>query len=161
MSHDLAQLQERSFAGGNAAVRSSLAAERRLTGEEIARFLDEHRFATVATTRPDGRPHAAMSSYLRSETTFWLPTMAGTARVRNVAARPWLCMVVAEGEDDEHVAVTLEGPAEVVSLEAAPAGLIDRMRDPSWVRCWLRLTPERLFSYAAPGAALVRRRAAN
>jgi hypothetical protein len=161
VSKELAEMQERSFARGNTAVRSALAAERRLTGDEIARFLDDHRFATVASTRPDGRPHAAMSSYLRSGTVFWLPTMANTVRGRNVAAQPWLSLVVAEGEGDEHVAVTAEGPAEVVALDAAPAGLIDRMTDPSWVTCWLRLTPERLFSYAAPGASMVRSRAAR
>lgn len=152
MSDEFAQLQDRSFAGGNAAVQSSLAAERRLTGAEIAQFLDGHRYAVVASTRPNGKPHAAMTSYFRSGTTFWLPTMTGTARWRNVQAQPWLSLVVTEGEGDDHAAVTVDGPAEAVALEAAPAGLIARLADASWVTCWLRLTPSRLFSYAAPGA---------
>ncbi|HEX6473005.1 MAG TPA: pyridoxamine 5'-phosphate oxidase family protein [Streptosporangiaceae bacterium] len=154
MANELAELQERSFARGNAAVRSAFPAERRLAGDDLAAFLDDHRYAMVASTRPSGRPHAAMTSYLRSGAVFWLPTMTGTARARNVAAQPWLSLVIAEGEGDQHVAVMVEGPTEIVPLDVAPAGLLDRMPDPTWVSCWLRLTPDRLFSYAAPGAAL-------
>jgi hypothetical protein len=77
--------------------------------------------------------------------------MEGTARTRNVRARPWFSLVVSEGEGDRHIAVTLEGPADVVSLDAAPEDL-DRLTDSPWIACWLKLTPARLFSYAAPGA---------
>ena len=152
MSHELADLQDESFARGNAAVRSSLTDERRMTGVELAAFLDSHRYAVVATTRPSGKPHAAMTSYLRAGTIFWLPTMTGTARWRNVQAQPWLSLVVTEGEGDQHAAVTIDGPAETVPLEAAPTDLLERLPDASWVTCWLRLIPARLFSYAAPGA---------
>lgn len=154
MSHELAQLQEASFAHGNAAVQSSLNADRRMTGDQLAAFLDAHRYAVVASTRPSGRPHATMTSYLRMGTTFWLPTMTGTARWRNVQTHPWLSLVVTEGEGDQHAAVTLDGPAESLSLEAAPTQVRERLPDASWVTCWLRLTPRRLFSYAAPGAPL-------
>jgi nitroimidazol reductase NimA-like FMN-containing flavoprotein (pyridoxamine 5'-phosphate oxidase superfamily) len=152
MFQELTELQDASFARGNAAVQSSLTAERRMTDAELVAFLDSHRYAVVATTRPSGKPHAAMTSYLRAGTIFWLPTMTGTARWRNVAAQPWLSLVVTEGEGDQHAAVTVDGPAATVSLEAAPAELLGRLPDTSWVTCWLRLTPARLFSYAAPEA---------
>ena len=152
MSQELAELQDESFTRGNAAVQSSLTAERRMTAAELVAFLDAHRYAVVASTRPSGKPHAAMTSYLRVGTIFWLPTMTGTARWRNVQAQPWLSLVVAEGEGDQHAAVTIDGPAETVPLEAAPTNLLDQLPDASWVTCWLRLTPARLFSYAVPGA---------
>ena len=152
MSQELAELQEESFARGNTAVQSSLTAERRMNATELAAFLDAHRYAVVATTRPSGKPHAAMTSYLRVGTTFWLPTMSGTARWRNVQTQPWLSLIVTEGEGDQHAAVTVDGPAETVALEAAPTELLGQLPDPSWVTCWLRLSPARLFSYAAPGA---------
>ena len=148
MPDELEGLQDRSFARAGPAVSSSFPAERRLTGPQLARFLDGHRFAVAATTRPDSRPHAAMTSYFRAGATFWLPTMAGSVRARNVQGRPWLSLVVAEGEGDRHAVVSMEGAAAVVGLDAAPAGLVDRVEDPSWVACWLKLTPSRLFSYA-------------
>lgn len=117
-----------------------------MTGAQLARFLDGHRFAVAATTRPDGRPHAAMTSYFRVGMTFWLPTMAAAIRARNVQSHPWLSLVVTDGEGDRHAMVSLEGAVEVAG--AAPNGLVDRIEDPSWVSCWLKVTPSRLFSYA-------------
>jgi hypothetical protein len=74
-----------------------------------------------------------MSVYIRRGTTFWLPTMAGSVRERNLRGTPWLTMVIAEGDHPEHIAVIAEG-------RAAATG--------DWVSAWICLTAERLLSYA-------------
>jgi hypothetical protein len=45
-----------------------------------------------------------MSVYIRRGTTFWLPTMAGSVRERNLRGTRWLTIVIAEGDHPEHVA---------------------------------------------------------
>jgi hypothetical protein len=63
-----------------------------------------------------------MSVYIRRGTTFWLPTMAGSVRERNLRGTRWLTIVIAEGDHPEHVAAIAEGP---------PRGYRDRLRDAS------------------------------
>jgi len=69
----------------------------------------------VGSTRPDGRPHTAMSIFIRRGTTFWLPTMAGSVRERNLRSTPWLTMVIAEGD---HYLEEGPGPAKAVPAPA-------------------------------------------
>ena len=107
----------------------------------------------VGSARPDGRPHAALTAYIRREGTFWLPTVAGSVRERNLRAAPWLTMVIAEGDHDEHIAVLIEGTAEVVEPSLAPADV--RAAVPGdWVGAWIRLTADRLMSYGAEGTRI-------
>ncbi|HEU0130878.1 MAG TPA: pyridoxamine 5'-phosphate oxidase family protein [Mycobacteriales bacterium] len=139
------RLQDATFARSAPATTTSYPPERRLTGEHVAAVLGSGRYAVVATTRGDGRPHATPTSFRLVGTELWLPTVAGSVRGRNVRARPWLSLVVAEGVDDEHLAVVVEGPVRVA--DAPPEG-VDA---PEWAAEWLVLTPERVLSYAAPG----------
>jgi len=151
MSEELAALQEQTFARATVATAGSYPPERRLSGGQLADYLDRRAFAVIGSCRPDGRPHAAMSSYVRQGREFWLPTVAGSVRERNVHARPWLTMTITEGDRDRHVVVLVEGPATVV----APAGVPAEVRAAAtgdWVATWIRLTAERLLSYAAEGA---------
>jgi nitroimidazol reductase NimA-like FMN-containing flavoprotein (pyridoxamine 5'-phosphate oxidase superfamily) len=147
MSEVLGDLQDRTFARATPATETSYPPERRLSAEQLASYLSRRVYAVVGTTRADGRPHAAMSVFVQRGTTFWLPTMAGSIRERNLRATPWLTMVIAEGDDDEHIAVIIEGPAEVVALSEVPADV--RAAAPSdWVSAWIRVTAERLLSFA-------------
>lgn len=107
----------------------------------------------VGSTRADGRPHAAMSSYIRRDVTFWLPTMAGSIRERNLRGTPWLTMVIAEGDRGEHIAVIVEGPAEI-TVPAKVPGEVRAAVTGDWVNAWIRLKAERLLSYAAENAQL-------
>jgi hypothetical protein len=151
MSELLGRLQTETFARATPATTSSYPPARRLTAAQLASYLDRRAFAVVGSTRADGRPHAAMSSYIRRDTTFWLPTVAGSVRERNLRGAPWLTMVVTEGDRGDHVVVILEGPAEII----APAEVPDDVRSAArggWVNAWIRLTAERLLSYAADSA---------
>src|SRR5215467_4513925 len=124
MSELLGGLQDRTFARATAATAISYPPERRLTAAQLASYLDRRAFAVVGSTRPDGRPHAAMSIFIRRGTTFWLPTMAGSVRERNLRTTPWLTMVIAEGDHPVHIAVLVEGPVEVLAPPEVPAKVV-------------------------------------
>lgn len=151
MSESLGTLQDRSFARATASTASSYPPARRLSGAQLAGYLDRRKYAVVGSARADGRPHAAMSVYIRRDTTFWLPTMAGSVRERNLRGTPWLTMVVAEGDDGAHIAALIEGPAETVTPDSVPAD-VRAAATGDWISAWIRLTAERLLSYADEGA---------
>lgn len=151
MSELLGGLQERTFAQATAATAVSYPPERRLSAAQLASYLDRRSFAVVSSTRRNGRPHTAMSVYIRRGVTFWLPTMAGSVRERNLRDMPWLTMVVPEGDHPEHIAVIIEGPAEVVVPSRVSADVREAATG-DWVSTWIRLTAERLLSYADENA---------
>ncbi|MDA8101962.1 MAG: pyridoxamine 5'-phosphate oxidase family protein [Nitrospiraceae bacterium] len=147
---DLDELQEQTFARATPVTRGSYPPERRLSGELLSGYLDRRVFGVVTSTRPDGRPHAAMTSYVRRGTTFWMPTAAGSVRERNVRNEPWLVLVVTEGDRSEHVVVIVEGPCSVVAKPDVPSDVATAASG-EWVAVWLRLEAARLISYAAEG----------
>jgi hypothetical protein len=147
MSAELESLQERAFARATSATAESYPPEHRLTGAELARYLDRRAFAVIGSARPDGRPHAAISAYVRAGTTFWLPTLAGSVRERNVRTSPWLTLVVTQGDRNEHIVVIVEGPAAAVAAGDVPGDVRGATSD--WAALWLRLDAASLFSYAA------------
>jgi len=100
MSDELGAVQEQTFAGATRATAESYPRERRLSARQLAAYLDWRAFAVIGSRRPDGRPHAAMCSYVRRGRDFWLPTMAGSVRERNLRAEPWMTMTVTEGDRD-------------------------------------------------------------
>jgi nitroimidazol reductase NimA-like FMN-containing flavoprotein (pyridoxamine 5'-phosphate oxidase superfamily) len=152
----LGAVQEATFAGASAATVSSYPPERRLSGAALEAVLRARRYATVASTRPDGRPHATPTSFVLAGDALWLPTVAGTVRARNVAAQPWLVLVLTEGEGDAHLAVIAEGAVTVVADADLPGDVaeasVERLEGrPEWAEEWLVLRPARLLSYAAAG----------
>jgi Pyridoxamine 5'-phosphate oxidase len=153
MSELLGLLQGRTFARATAATSASYPQERRLDAAQLASYLDRRAYAVVGSTRPDGRPHSAMSIYIRRGATFWLPTVAGSVRERNLRSKPWLTMVIAEGDHDNHIAVLIEGSAEVVEPSLVPSDVQAAVTG-DWVSAWIRLTAERLLSYADDGKTI-------
>ena len=151
MSELLGDLQDRSFAAATPATGISYPPQRRLGAAQLASYLDRRKFAVVGSARADGRPHAAMSLYVRRGTTFWLPTMAGSVRERNLRRTPWLTMVIAESDHPVHIAVIAEGPAEVIAPEQVPADVRAAV-SADWVSAWIRVTAERMLSYADENA---------
>jgi len=147
MSELLGDLQHRSFARATPATGISYPPERRLSAAQLASYVDRRKFAVVGSARADGRPHAAMSLYFRRGTTFWLPTMAGSVRERHLRRMPWLTMVIAEYDHPLHIAVIAEGPAEVVEPSQVPEDVRAAVTA-DWVSAWIRVSAERLLSYA-------------
>jgi nitroimidazol reductase NimA-like FMN-containing flavoprotein (pyridoxamine 5'-phosphate oxidase superfamily) len=98
MSEELGELQERTFERATAATKTSYPPQRRLSDAQLVSYLGRRKFAVVGTARAGGRPLSAMSVFVRRGTTFWLPTMAGPVRERNLRRTPWLTMVIAEGD---------------------------------------------------------------
>lgn len=149
----IGELQDRSFARARPTTHTSYPPERRLTPGQLEAYLDRRSYAVVGSARPDGRPHASMSAFVRHGTTFWLPTMTRTIRARNVAHQPWLTLVVAEDDDETHIAVLIEGPATTLSLDETPAHVLGSYGG-DWVTAWIRVDAERVLSYAAEDAAV-------
>ena len=148
----LEDLQRRSFARASAATASSYPPERRMSAAAVAAYLEHRRYLLIATVRADGRPHAAMSAFVFAAERFWLPTMEGTARARNLRGTPYASLVVADGDSADHKAVLSEGPVTVVARPEQVAVASWEARDgklPEWAECWLELRPEKLFSYDA------------
>ncbi|CAN5214773.1 hypothetical protein BH20ACT24_BH20ACT24_16920 [soil metagenome] len=148
------------------AARSTRAAwpqDRSLSPEGLHRFLERKKYAVLSTARPDGRPHAAMVAFCLREGVFWLPSVAGSARLRNLAAEPWATLVVSEGEGEEHIAVVVEGDALV---HAEPGPVLDGfLRDAwaqkfgtdlaTWVGAVVELVPRKVLSHGPEGAVAV------
>ena len=151
MSAELERLQQQTFARATKATVAAYPAESRLSGPQLAGDLDQRAFAVISSARPDGRPHAAMSSYIRRDATFWLPTVTGSVRERNVRSHPWLSLTVTEGDRDQHVVVLIEGPAAILSPGEVPADVRAEVTG-AWIGCWLRLDAASVLSYAAPAA---------
>jgi general stress protein 26 len=149
---ELDAVQDRTFASASRATLAAYPAEFRLTGDRLAAYLDQRTFAVVSTTRPDGRAHAVVASYVREGATFWLPTEGGTVRLRNVRAHAWAALTVTEGDRGSHVVVLIEGRATVVRPADVPS-VVTAGVTADWVDQWIRVEADRLRSYAAPGTA--------
>jgi hypothetical protein len=123
-----------------------------MSGAQLAGYLQRRSYALASSTRPDGRAHAAPTLFTIHAEAFWLPTVGGAVRLRNVEAHPWLALSVLEGEHDTHAAVLTEGPAEV--LATVPEDVVRATEERNtggtldWATAWLRMTPQRLFSFA-------------
>jgi hypothetical protein len=148
----LGRLQDASFASASPTTRRACPPQRRMTGPQLAEYLTRRTYALASTTRPDGRAHATPTLFTVYAEAFWLPTLGAAARVRNVRANPWLALSVIEGEHDNHAAVLAEGSVEVHTSVAQDIVSITKLRNHGgtldWATAWLRVTPQRLFSFA-------------
>jgi PPOX class probable F420-dependent enzyme len=85
--------------------------------ERVERRLRNAETYWLATTRPDGRPHAMPVHGLWHERAFWFGTDRGSVKGRNLAANP-AAVVHLESAGD---VVIVEGRAEVVPEPAGGA----------------------------------------
>ncbi|KAB1927087.1 hypothetical protein F8271_30035 [Micromonospora sp. ALFpr18c] len=69
---------------------------------------------------------------------------------------PWASLVVMQGGGSEHAMVMAEGPAEVLDAAAdeVTAAAARYGRELPWASAWIRMTPQKIFSYAAGAAQL-------
>ena len=148
----LSRLQDASFSRASPAVRKAYPPQRRMTGPRLASYLQRRTYALASSTRPDGRAHAAPTLFSIYAEAFWLPTVTDAVRVANVRAHPWLALSILEGEHDTHAAVLIEGPAEALATVPEDLRSATELRNRggslAWATTWLRMTPERLFSFA-------------
>jgi hypothetical protein len=148
----LDRLQEASFSRAGPAMHAAYPPQRRLTGPQLAEYLTRRTYGLASSTRPDGRAHAAPTLFSIFAEAFWLPTLGAAARLRNVRAHPWLALSIIEGEHDTHAAVLTEGPAEVLATVPDDVWSITELRNRGgsldWATAWLRMAPQRLFSFA-------------
>jgi hypothetical protein len=67
-------------------------------------------------------------------------------RERNLRSQPWLVLVVAQGDGGDHIAVIVEGTAEVTAPAAVPDDVTAAFPRP-WIAAWIRLEASRVLSY--------------
>jgi hypothetical protein len=150
----LGRLQDESFDRGGPSVRKAYPPQRRLAGSQLATYLQRRTYALASSTRPDGRAHAAPTLFTIYGEAFWLPTVSNAIRIVNVRAHPWLALSILEGEHDSHAAVLTEGPAQVLATAPEEVRSITESRNRGgsleWATFWLRMDPQRLFSFAEP-----------
>ncbi|MGB6453264.1 MAG: pyridoxamine 5'-phosphate oxidase family protein [Streptosporangiaceae bacterium] len=147
----LEEIQRQTFTQATELTRTAYPRQNRLSGTQLAAYLQRRSFAVVSSCRPDGRPHAVVTSFAQRGTRFWLPMGAGSVRERNVKGSPWLSLVVTEGDRKRHIAVIIEGLACVAAPSDVPSDLTDELGG-AWVGAWLRLDAQRVLSYASDGA---------
>jgi hypothetical protein len=155
---DLAALQaliDASWAKAGKAAREAWPEPNRIRADGVATFLGQQRFCVIATTSPAGNPRLVPGSFVSMEDgTFWLPTVAGAGRLRDVRTRPRAAVLVGQGVGSEHTLVMVNGLVELVESFELPAAVQAQARaklgETAWVGCWLRLRPERLLAYSAP-----------
>lgn len=150
----LDDLQTRSFAAASATTNAAYPPESRMSGDLLIQLLGARKYIVVATTRRNGTPHAAMSSFALADGKVWLPTEAGTARIRNLQHNPYVSLVLTEGQDETHAVALMDGPVTLVpdadAPEAAGAAWKGKFsHKPGWADLWICVEPRRLFSYAA------------
>lgn len=154
----LVEVQRRSYAGASHRMRGAWPEADALSEEEMAAFLDRHRYCVLATARPDGRAHAVPVGFIVHHGAFWFATVEGL-RLRNVTAHGWAALTVMEGDADvgeqgqPHVALTAEGDVGIHDPDrwkTFEREWLHRHTDPpTWAAAILELRPARLFSHAA------------
>jgi len=92
-----------------------------------------------------------MTSFFRRDEVFWLPTVADSVRGHNILSQAWVSLVIAEGDSDEHIVVTIEGPAEMLDPEDVPPDVRGQMEG-DWIDSWVKVTAMRVLSYGAASA---------
>jgi hypothetical protein len=147
-AHAFEQIQRRSYAAASLTVHASWPPEQAMDAAGIEAFLAEHRFATVATTRPNGRPQASPLSFVVHHACFWFALVAGQ-RLRNLRHVPYLALVISQGDGGSHRMLLAEGPVVVHPASGQLAALWEEREGApaSWAEAIVAVAPERLFSY--------------
>ena len=116
----------------------------------LQEFLERHPTGVLATTRSDGRPHAAPVTFALAGPQIAIASLDGAQRIENLRAHPHASLVISQ---DAQAVVIIEGAARVVPPAEASATVRERFRDPSgalppWIGAFVVVTPERVLSYA-------------
>jgi predicted pyridoxine 5'-phosphate oxidase superfamily flavin-nucleotide-binding protein len=147
-------VQARAIAAASPATKDSYPERSALDAEEIEAFIEQCTYAVLATTRSDGRPHAAPVAYVPTDDRIWMASVAGATRLRNLTEQPAATLVVMEGQGDEHVALIIEG---TVRRHADPEPVLDEWlrvawlsrfgTELNWAGSLIELEPTKVLSY--------------
>lgn len=153
---DIATVHRASFERCSPATAAAFPEPRRMRDDQLARFLARKQYLVLASTRSDGRPHAAMSAFSIFDGRFWCPTMSGTVRTRNIEREPRVSLVITEGENPDHAVVLVDGDALLMAEGDQPEGVTRGYEEkfgvaPDWARSWIAVEPKRVLSYADQG----------
>ena len=153
--YPLIDIQNRSYDRASAGLQDSYPRRLAMDAPRMSAFLEEKRYAVLATGRRDGRPQAAPIAFSVWRGAFWIATVDG-ARLRNLRARPYAAIVVTEGDARRrHRTVVAEGPVIVhEGTRVIDADPMFRERwnthhggRPGWAVAMLELRPLRIFSF--------------
>lgn len=146
----LIDIQNASFGRAGRGLLKSWPPSEAMQPQQLADFLSSHRYAVLATTRPDDRPHAAPVGFVVVQGVFWFASVAG-ARLRNLEQNRHASLVVIEGEDENHRALLIEGTTILhpphPELHDLWATRFNTGAD--WAAAFIELRPNVVFSYAA------------
>jgi Pyridoxamine 5'-phosphate oxidase len=156
---DLERLQallDRSIEGAGPFLRSSFQMpEHSLSAAQLTGHLQGSLTVALATTTARGEPRVAPISALFVHAAFCVPSIAQAARARHLAQRPAASLTYFEGND---LAVIAHGRAAIVDAADPSFDELDALQVAAGMespRGWsgdavfLRLEPERLFTYAS------------
>jgi nitroimidazol reductase NimA-like FMN-containing flavoprotein (pyridoxamine 5'-phosphate oxidase superfamily) len=147
----LHEIQEASYRRASAGILSSWPPERSLGAAELEAFLVELRYCVLATATGRGHPQARPVAFVPFGETLWFATGA-SGRLKNLTRRPWISVVISEGDGGDHRAVIADGAVTV--SDTPPAGLLELWESrfgsrAEWAVAWIELRPERVYSYTS------------
>jgi hypothetical protein len=124
-----------------------------MKADQVIAFLDGQRYCAIATIGPAAEPHLVPVSFVSlDDGSFWLPAVAGAARLRDIWSRPRAALVVGQGVGTGHTLVLANGSVETVAPDRLPDEVrqrgLDKLGNTEWAACWLVLRPDRLIAYA-------------
>src|SRR5262252_8064440 len=134
----------------------------RLSPEEQAAFLREHRKAALATLDQDGFPHVVAMNFLAKDGAFYMTSYGKAQKVVNIRRNPKVALMAEAGDDySELRGVMIRGRCEILEGEAAVRAAFEgravAQTDPAPVnpgaaasapkRVVLKVVPEKIVSW--------------
>ncbi len=90
-----------------------------MTDEQIDNFLEQPRFAIVATNRADGPPQQSPVWYLYEDGKVYINVYTRSVKYKNISRDPAISICVA-GDPPDARAVIMTGEAEIVQRDSTP-----------------------------------------
>jgi PPOX class probable F420-dependent enzyme len=102
---------------------------RRLSDDDIQRFLATREVVVLATVQPDGAPLAMPVWFVHDRETLTMVSEAATQKVRNLRRDPRVCVVAESGSREDARAVIIGGRAEFLPESPARRALVRALLD--------------------------------
>jgi len=102
----------------------------RLTPEEQAAFLREHRKAALATIGKDGFPHVVAMNFVAKDGAFYMTSYGKAQKVLNIRRNPKVALMVEAGDSyGELRGVMIRGDCEILEEADAVRGVFAAMAE--------------------------------